>query len=547
MQDTTRIMVPDLRLAVAPDEEIQEGLKDLLAKKLNIAGDHLPPYRIIKRAIDARRNQPAFVFCVTLDLESRAASNLLTSGKALEYKKPFRRRWHLSAPLAGPPPVVVGAGPAGLFAALTLAEAGCRPILLERGEPVEARGRKVSKLYARGTLDPNSNVCFGEGGAGTYSDGKLYTRVNDSRGWGVVRTLVELGAPARLEVDNRPHIGTDRLVVLLKGMRQRLLDLGASIRFGTKVEALHWEDGQLRRVMLDDGESIDAPRTLLATGHSARKLMRRLYADGAPIEAAPFAVGFRVEHSQDLINRIRYGRASSSDLLPAADYSLRHQGQDGRGVYSFCMCPGGVVVATPTEEAELCINGMSHASRSGRFANSALVVALKPTELESWGYSGVFGGVDFQQDVEQAAYQAGGGDFVAPASRLTDFLQGRVSGDLSSTSYRRGIVPADLATLYPTTVIEALQQSLNPFAKRMPGFLTEEATLIGVETRTASPLRCLRDETGQALGIGGLYPSGEGLGYGGGIASAAIDGVRAAEHLLQELGATFTEEELPLL
>ncbi|MEO1173883.1 MAG: FAD-dependent oxidoreductase, partial [Myxococcota bacterium] len=412
---------------------------------------------------------------------------------------------------------------------------------LERGKPVERRGRDVSKLYSTGTLDEESNVCYGEGGAGTYSDGKLYTRVGDPRVRRVMELLVDSGARSDILFVNRPHIGTDKLVKILKRMRERLVELGGEIRFDSRVEGLRIVDGGITGVTLRGGEVIDTQRVILATGHSAREVWHELERKGLPLECRPFAVGFRIEHPQTLIDLARYGQPSQKGLLPAADYSLTYNEGDSdarRGVWSFCMCPGGVVVTTPTHAGELCINGMSHASRSGRYANSAMVVSVGPEDYAREGFTGTFAGVNFQLQVEQRAFEAGGGAFVAPAARVSDFVEGRESSSLPDTSYRRGLQPANLSTLYPGSVTATLRRALGRFDRKIRGFVTEEAKLIGVETRTASPIRLPRDERGVAVGCRGLYPAGEGMGYGGGIVSAAVDGMRAAEHLLLELGAT---------
>ncbi len=493
--------------------------------------------RVALKALDARQRPPRWIYSVDVQLPHPAAERALHKKLAERTPRVTRHRYRLRRPPDGPRPVVVGAGPAGIMAALTLAEAGWPPILIERGRAVEPRAKDVSKLYSKGVLDPDSNVCFGEGGAGTFSDGKLYTRVGDERVRAVMEALVARGADPDILVINRPHLGTDRLVALLESFRAHLTSLGVTYRFETALDDLRLEGGAVAGLTLRSGEQLDARRVVLATGHSAREVWQRLAAHGLPLETRPFAVGFRVEHPQGLIDEIRYGRAAREHELPAADYRLTHNEPDGRGVYSFCMCPGGVVVTTPTRPEELCINGMSHASRSGRYANSALVVSVTPADFAAAGHQGVFAGASFQEEVERKAYKAGGGAFVAPAARLTDFAAGRVSTELGKTSYRRGIVPADLGALYPEAVTAALRRALKGFDRKMRGFLTAEAQLIGVETRTASPIRVPRGEDLAATGARGLYPCGEGMGYGGGIVSAGLDGVRVAEAMLVQAGA----------
>jgi uncharacterized FAD-dependent dehydrogenase len=531
------VVVRELPLALGASEPNAE-LVAQVTRKLGLRRGEVQELRLVQRALDARHRPPRYACTVEVALEAVLAARLTQARRVEPAKRLVHPRLRLRAIPDGPRPVVVGAGPAGLLAALTLAEAGWPPILLERGKAVDERVRDVSRLYRDGVLDQDSNVCFGEGGAGTFSDGKLYTRVGDARVRVVMETLVARGADPDILVENRPHLGTDRLVDLMRSFRSHLEGLGVTFRFGSALEDVEVQNGALAALVLRGGERLEARRAVLATGHSAREVWHRLAAQGLPLELRPFAVGFRVEHPQALINDIRYGRGAPDDL-PAADYRLTYNESTGdkRGVYSFCMCPGGVVVTTPTHDGELCINGMSHASRAGRYANSALVVTVGPADFAAHAAQGVFAGVAFQQAAERLAFVAGGGAYVAPAARLTDFAAGRVSSSLPATSYRRGVVAADLARLYPEPVIAALRRALGEFERRMRGFVSEEAKLIGVETRTASPIRLPRGEDLQAAGASGLYPAGEGMGYGGGIVSAAVDGMRAAEALLVAAGA----------
>lgn len=495
---------------------------------------------ITRRILDVRRNRPRYLYVVECEVPEAIGLKALEKEIAFAPKSLMFSRFKLSQAPTGPSPVVVGAGPAGLLCALNLAEAGMQPLIIERGKDVKRRGKDISNLYGKGILDPESNVCFGEGGAGTYSDGKLYTRVNDPRFRRLLESFVQHGANPDILINNRPHIGTDKLVKLLNSIRAHLTDLGATFLFDTRVDDFTVENGQIQGVVTSTGDKIDSRNVFVATGHSARTVWENLENRGAQLECRPFSLGFRVEHPQPLINQIRYGHEAENELLPAADYKLVHNQKQGdaRGVYSFCMCPGGVVVTTPTRPGALCINGMSHAARSGKYANSALVVTVTPEDFEKAGFTGTFAGTDFQEQIEQQAYEAGNGDFVAPGCRVTDFLDNKVSQDLPATSYRRGITPFPIQNLYPEPVITALKQGLTRFNGKMRGFITEEAKLIGVETRTASPVRVIRDhETRQAAGISGLYPMGEGMGYGGGIASAAIDGMRSADVCLESLGA----------
>ncbi|MFP4596961.1 MAG: NAD(P)/FAD-dependent oxidoreductase [Persicimonas sp.] len=530
------------------DEE-ESVVRERAADKLGVDEGELADFALIKRSLDAR-HKPRFMYNVEVELEDartfgdKLPTNVQNAPEPGKFaKKQFNPRKKERV-------VVVGAGPAGLFCAHRLAECGLEPILLDRGQPVEVRGRQVSKLMHEGELDPDSNICFGEGGAGTWSDGKLYTRVNDVRVKHILETIVELGGPSDILVESKPHLGTNRLVALCKAFRKRLTEHGVQVRFGAFVEEIVIEksDGGQKAtgVRLRDGELIDADRVILAVGHSAHEMYRWMAASGVAMQPKPFAVGFRVEHRQQLINEIQYGRYADTEGLPTADYRLATNLEDGdtkRGVYSFCMCPGGQIVPSPTEPGGVCINGMSHASRRGHWANSALVVSVEPDDFGAFGdidglddYGGLLAGMAFQREAERRAYELGGGGFIAPAQRLVDFKEGTPSADVRESTYKPGITAADLSGCYPNFVIENLQKALDDFEDKMDGYLTNDAILVGVETRTSAPVRVLRDHDDyQSPSVAGFYPAGEGSGYGGGIVSAALDGIRVAERILEEL------------
>jgi uncharacterized FAD-dependent dehydrogenase len=546
---SSRFRVNNLVRAFDEDESV---LRQRAADAMDVRESDIGDFVLIRRSLDAR-HRPRFLYNVEVELED--AKSLTTTGGKLPKNVEFapepgslaRRKF---VPRKAERVVVIGAGPAGLFAAHRLAESGLNPILLDRGQPVEIRGRQVSGLMHRGELDPDSNICFGEGGAGTWSDGKLYTRVSDIRVRHILETIVELGGPADILVSGKPHLGTDRLVALCKAFRKRLTELGAEVRFGAFVESFDIEksvDGnRVRAVVLRDGARIDCDRVILAVGHSAREMYKWMAANQVAMTPKPFAVGFRVEHRQQLINEIQYGKWADTPGLPTADYRLTANYKDGdtkRGIYSFCMCPGGQIVPSPTQPGGICVNGMSHASRRGHWANSALVVSVQPSDFASFGdieglddYGGILAGMAFQREAERRAYELGPGDFIAPAQRLCDFRQGRPSVDVRESTYKPGIAAADLSRCYPEFIIKNLQKALDRFDQKMNGYLTNDAILVGVETRTSSPVRIQRDdESLQSLSVAGLYPTGEGAGYGGGIVSAALDGLRVSERILEEL------------
>ena len=482
--------------------------------------------RVVRRSLDARKKH-AIGYRLRVEVARRGEA--LASARADESSVPAVR-W----PAGRPPPrvVVVGAGPAGTWAARRLVEAGVAPVIVELGKPVQPRRHDLASI-TRGTLNPRSNYCFGEGGAGTYSDGKLYTRAKDRAAIAqVLADLVRFGAPPEIEIDSRPHVGSNRLPKVLDALRAHLESEGAVYHFETEVAGVRAEGGRLRALRLSGGGELEADAAVLAVGHSARAVYEWAAAAGIAVERKGIAVGVRLEHPQPVIDAIQYGRAAGHPRLPAAFYELRAQGQD-RGVYSFCMCPGGWIVPAATEPDGVVVNGMSLSRRDSPYANSGFVVSVEPSDYGPDG-DGALAGVAFQRAIERAAFRAGGGAFRAPAQRLVDFLAGKTSTSLSEASYRPGIVAADLRAVFPPFVIEALREGLRGIAARVPGFVDERAQLIGAETRTSAPVRILRDpESLESPSLRGLYPAGEGAGYAGGIVSAAIDGARIASRILR--------------
>ena len=492
------------------------------AKALGIPPERVKDVRIIKRSIDARQR----TIKVQLRLEVGIDCPLPTKDLPSHQIQPLSA----NAPKA----IIVGSGPAGLFGALRLIELGFRPLVLERGKDVSARRFDLAPLLRQGTVIEDSNYCFGEGGAGTFSDGKLYTRAK-KRGpvSEVYRTLVAHGAPEEILIDDHPHIGSNLLPNVVRAMRQSIIKSGGEVHFQSKVTDILIQDARARGVIVNGKDTFEADHVILATGHSARDIYRILQSKSLLLEPKPFAVGVRIEHPQPLIDRYQYhlrAEEPRSLLLPAASYRLATKIRD-RGVHSFCMCPGGFIVPAATENDEVVVNGMSLSRRDSPFANSGLVVTVEPVDTEHFKAEfGPLAGVAYQKSLEQAAKRAGQGGQIAPAQRVTDFLKNRCSKDLPKTSYHPGIHSAPLADLLPKAISERLKEGLQLFGKQMPGYITEEACLIGFETRTSSPVRIPRDPGSlQHPQVKGLYPCGEGAGFAGGIVSAALDGIRCAE------------------
>ena len=517
----------EVKLELNVDESVLPGV---CAELLGLESGDLRNFRIVRRAIDARKkNNILNVYTVEFNVEDEVGllARHQNNQALVQAPQPVNLLWPTLNEKRQV--VVVGMGPCGLFAALRLAEAGARVTLIEQGRPVEARVRDVERFWSGGELDFASNVQFGEGGAGTFSDGKLTTRLNHPRLRAILETFVSFGAPERILVEAKPHIGTDRLRELLVRFRRKLESLGVDLRFETCLTGLDTQQGRVAGAILNDRDVLPCDALIVAPGHSARPTYRMLEHCGVGLAAKDFAVGVRIEHPVELINRAQYGRFS--EQLPAADYTLRFNDKaSGRGVYSFCMCPGGEVVNASSEAGGLVVNGMSRAARTGQFSNSALVVTVNSSDWKA--SAGPLAGMDYQQQLERKAF-AVAGDYRPPAQNLLDFL-GKGSGPIVS-SCRPGVVEARLDGILPPVVVAGLRKALPQFDRRIRGFVSEEAVLIGVETRTSAPVRILRDKQGESVTHPGLFPAGEGAGYAGGIMSSALDGLFVADQVVQKL------------
>ena len=522
------LRLTDIKL---PLDHSPEALKAAILKKLKLPAEALLEWHVFRRGHDARnKNAISYIYTidVTLKDESRAPGNVRPAPD-MDYR-----------PVAKPPgrfqrPLVIGAGPCGLFAGLILAQAGFRPIILERGKEVRTRTKDTWSLWRRSVLNPESNVQFGEGGAGTFSDGKLYSQIKDPRHLGrkVLIEFVKAGAPEEILTEAHPHIGTFRLVTMVESLRKTIEGLGGEYRFQSKVADLLLDDSRrVRGVKLESAHEIASDHVVLALGHSARDTFQMLHDRGVDIEAKPFSLGFRIEHPQGMIDKARFGR--SIPQLGAADYKLVHHAKNGRSVYSFCMCPGGTVVAATSEPGRVVTNGMSQYSRNERNANAGIVVGITP-EQDYPGHP--LAGIELQRQWESTAFIAGGGTYAAPAQLVGDFIVGRASAGLSDVipSYRPGVTPTDLAACLPAYAIEAIREALPAFGRQIKGFDRTDAVLTGVETRTSSPVRIRRGEDFQSLNTRGLYPAGEGAGFAGGILSAAVDGIRVGEAIAKSI------------
>nr|WP_157398428.1 MULTISPECIES: NAD(P)/FAD-dependent oxidoreductase [Ramlibacter] len=536
-----------MKLPLSQAEQPEAPLREAAARLLGLAASDLATLTVFKRSFDARKADLLAVYIVDVVLADPARERALIDQFArhphvgpspdMEWRPP------VTLPEAPPlRPVVIGFGPCGIFAALVLAQMGLKPIVLERGKTVRQRTKDTWGLWRRRELQPESNVQFGEGGAGTFSDGKLWSQIKDPRYLGrkVMGEFVQAGAPPEILYAAHPHIGTFKLVKVVENLREQITALGGEIRFQQRVTDFLIEDGQLRGLQVlhqDSGarSELRADHVVLALGHSSRDTFEALHARGVFLEAKPFSIGFRIEHPQGMIDRARWGRHAGHPLLGAADYKLVHHASNGRAVYSFCMCPGGTVVAATSEPNRVVTNGMSQYSRNERNANAGMVVSIDPADYPG----GPLAGIALQRELESRAFELGGGTYEAPGQLVGDFVAGRPStafGDVLP-SYKPGVRLGDLHPSLPPYAIEALREALPAFGRKIPGFDRHDAVLTGVETRTSSPLRITRAEDFQSLNVRGLYPAGEGAGYAGGILSAGVDGIKVGEAVARSVAA----------
>lgn len=522
-----------------PIDHAEHELRQAILERIGIKADELLGFTIFRRSVDARKRNRIF-FTYTMDIETRDDDAVLARyPNHLHIKSVIDAayRFVAQAPHSlSSRPVVIGLGPCGLFAALILAQSGFRPIILERGKKVRERTVDTFGFWRKRELDPESNVQFGEGGAGTFSDGKLHTQIRDPKHYGrkVLTEFVKAGAPEEILYISKPHIGTFRLVKMVEQMRAEIESLGGEFRFQSRVTDINIENNAIRGVTLANGDQIETENVVLAIGHSARDTFQMLHERGVAIEAKPFSIGFRIEHPQSMIDRCRFGANAGHPLLGAADYHLVHHCKNGRSVYSFCMCPGGTVVAAASEPGRIVTNGMSQYSRNERNANAAIVVGISPSD-----YPGnPLAGIDLQRQIEERAFSLGGSNYDAPGQLVGDFLAGRPSKAFGSVvpSYKPGVKPCDLSSVLPDYAIEAIREALPAFERKIPGYAMHDALLTGVETRTSSPLRIRRNNDDlQSVNVQGLYPAGEGAGYAGGILSSAVDGIQVAEAVALKL------------
>ena len=522
------VRVTNIRIPV--DKDGTGELERCLCRHLNIRPEELLRVDIFKQSIDARRSNVFFVYTVDVQLENEERVLAAAPGKASRAPEIRYQYVDPGSNMLPHRPVIVGTGPAGLFAGLILARMGYRPLLLERGKEVHGRAGTVSRFWSDAELDPECSVQFGEGGAGTFSDGKLTTQTRDPRNRFVLEELVKAGAPPEVLYSTKPHVGTDRLRTVVEKMRDDIISSGGEYLFQSKVTDIKTSGGGVTGLVVNGSTSMDARIIILACGHSARDTYQMLHARGVNMVPKAFSIGVRIEHPQGLIDRVQYGSLAGHPKLGAADYKLAYHSSSGRTAYTFCMCPGGVVVAAASEPETVTTNGMRFYARDGENANSALLVNVCPEDFPG---DSPLAGIDFQRRWERSAYSLGGGDYHAPVQVLGNFLRGKASSSLGGVcpTYRPGITPADLRRCLPGFVVKTLMEAVPYLDKKLKGLAMEDAVLTGVETRSSSPVRIVRDETYQS-NIRGLYPAGEGSGYSGGIVSSAVDGIKTAEMII---------------
>ena len=534
-----------------PLDHEESAIQEAIEAKLGINSDQVLSFNIFKRGYDARKKSKILLI-YTLDVLVENEAELLEQFISdphvkvtpdMEYKFVAKAIENQTER-----PVVIGFGPCGLFAGLVLAQMGFNPIIVERGKEVRERTKDTFGFWRKRTLNTESNVQFGEGGAGTFSDGKLYSQVKDPQHYGrkVIEEFVAAGAPEEILYVSKPHIGTFKLVTMIEKMRASIIELGGEIRFSTRVDDVHMENDQITGLTLSNGEEIKSRHVVLAVGHSARDTFEMLHERGVYMEAKPFSVGFRIEHKQAMIDEARFGKNAGNPILGAADYKLVHHCKNGRTVYSFCMCPGGTVVAATSEEGRVVTNGMSQYSRAERNANSAIVVGIDPER----DYPGdALAGIRLQRELESAAYVLGGENYDAPAQKIGDFLKGREPSEIGEVkpSFTPGIHLTDISKALPDFAIEAIREAIPAFEKKIKGFSTPDGLLTGVETRTSSPVCIKRGKDYQSINLRGFYPAGEGAGYAGGILSAGIDGIKVAEALALSMVEQKQAEKIELI
>jgi uncharacterized protein len=543
MSTISKLRINEIKL---PLDHSEADLRNAVLNTLDINSVDLLEMNVYKRAYDARKKAAIhLIYSLDVVLSAGAEKTVLAAfaGSSAVMRSPDTTYKFVAQANPDFPnsqqqrPIIIGFGPCGILAALVMAQMGLKPIVLERGQDVRVRTQDTWGLWRKSTLNTESNVQFGEGGAGTFSDGKLWSQIKDKFHYGrkVLNEFVKAGAPEEILYVSKPHIGTFKLVTMVEKMRAEIISLGGDIRFGSRVEKLHIDKGKTTGVTLASGETLHSRHIVLAIGHSARDTFQMLFDSGVYIEAKPFSIGFRIEHPQSVIDEARFGKFAGNPILGAADYKLVHHGKNGRSVYSFCMCPGGTVVAATSEMGRVVTNGMSQYSRNERNANSAIVVGIDP-EKDYPGHP--LAGIELQRRLEERAYEIGGGNYDAPAQLVGDFLRNKASITLGSVtpSYKPGVVLCNLSEVLPAFAVDAIREAIPEFNKQINGFSMNDAILTAVETRTSSPISIKRDTVSlQSINTRGLYPAGEGAGYAGGILSAAVDGIKIAEAVAKDL------------